>query len=439
MLSNKYKSLIKDTALFAIGSIGAKLIQFVLMPLYTNYMTTEEYGTSNLIFTIAQLLIPILSVEMFDALIRFGLSKDEERQDVVRICGNILLVDFVLLIVVCYPLLGMTNSFRDWSSYLCVYVIVSIYNSFSMNYLKVKSMNKLYANLSMLTAAILATLNVVLIVGLKIGVRGYLISNIFALLLTALAATYRSNAVKDWLSGEFDFSLLMRMLKYAFPLIFNTISWWMISSFDKVMIEAMIGVSALGIYAVSSKIPALINMLIAIFQQSWGLATIKEVEGSNDVKFYSKVFDIFTTMVFGFAIAFIAISRIFMRYYVGKDFIEAADYVPFLIFSAVFSAISTYFGALYTALKKSVSIMVTTLLSGIVNVIINYIMIRRMGIMGAVAGTVVAYALIAILRMIDLRRRIPLNIDYIKFFTNAIYCFLLRFRLLSRGTFLCVL
>ena len=74
-MNDKYKALFKDTIIFAIGNLGSKMILFFLVPLYTNYLTTEEYGTADLIFTVAQLVVPVVSLTIYDAVIRFGLDK----------------------------------------------------------------------------------------------------------------------------------------------------------------------------------------------------------------------------------------------------------------------------------------------------------------------------------------------------------------------------
>ena len=72
----KYTILLKDTFIFALGSFGSKIILFFMVPLYTNYMTTEEYGIADLVFTVAQFLTPIMSIVIHDAVIRYGLSKE---------------------------------------------------------------------------------------------------------------------------------------------------------------------------------------------------------------------------------------------------------------------------------------------------------------------------------------------------------------------------
>lgn len=92
---SRYKELFRDTAIFAIGSIGTKLILFLMVPLYTNYMSSAEYGTADLIFTIAQLMTSFLSIVIFDAVIRFGLSAEKNaKMFFCWICRTVFLGNF---------------------------------------------------------------------------------------------------------------------------------------------------------------------------------------------------------------------------------------------------------------------------------------------------------------------------------------------------------
>ena len=78
-MGSRYKTLLKDTLIFGLGNMGTKLILFVMVRLYTSYMSDAEYGIADLVFTIAQLMAPFLSVVIFDAIIRFGLSEKERK------------------------------------------------------------------------------------------------------------------------------------------------------------------------------------------------------------------------------------------------------------------------------------------------------------------------------------------------------------------------
>ena len=84
-MTSRYKTLLKDTLIFGLGNLGTKLILFLMVPLYTNYMSDAEYGIADLVFTIAQLMAPFLSVVIFDAIIRFGLSERERKENADRL------------------------------------------------------------------------------------------------------------------------------------------------------------------------------------------------------------------------------------------------------------------------------------------------------------------------------------------------------------------
>ncbi len=418
MIDKKFKTLIRDTGIFAIGSLGSKLILFFLLPLYTHYMTDAQYGIADLIQTVGQLLLPFASLVIYDSIVRFGLSKAERPQDVLLnaliVCG--LGSAFTLCAT---PLLSLYEAIAEWKWLLAAYVIFNMLNSVIMNYLKVKDLNKLYAVLSIIQTATLALANIVFLCVLDCGVTGYILSIVLSIGLNAMAAFVVGRLFGDLRTASFKKPLMKEMVLFSAPLILNNISWWVIQSSDKVMLEAMLGAAALGVFTVASKIPSLINVMISIFSQAWGLSSVREYEDSNDPGFYSSVLNAYQVVAFGASILLIAFTKPFMDVYVGEGFSAAWQYVPFLLISASFSAISSYYGSLYSALKKSVNNMVTTVIAALLNIVINLVGIHFIGIWGAVAGTVVSYIAIALLRLIDVGRFINIQINVKSFVANA--------------------
>lgn len=408
-MNSKYKGLIKDAFIFSLGSLGSKLILFILVPLYTNYMTTAEYGTAELVFTIAQLLIPIASITIWNGLIRFGLVKGQKPENVFKNCVLVWLFGTVFILLVT-PLIGHYSIISEWRWYLSAYSIAYIANQIELNYLKVKEKNKLFSLVSILQTLLLAGLNILLLVYLKTGVMGYLLSNILANSVVAILIFFAGRLYCDWQYGAFDKELIKSLISYSAPLILNDVSWWFIHSSDKIMIEWMISKEELGLYTVASKIPGLINTFVNIFSQAWGISSIKEIESTNDTVYYSKVFQIYSTLSFGAAIFFIAITKPFMSLYVGTDFIAAWHYVPLLLMAASFSAISAYYGSMFGALKKSVECMWSTVIGAVTNVVLNYFWIKMIGIWGGIIGTVCAFLIIAIVRMVWVNRYIGMKL-----------------------------
>ena len=154
-MNNKYRNLLKDTAVFAMGGIGSKLILFLLVPLYTNYLSTEEYGIADLILTISQFIIPFVSLVVFEAVVRFALSKNEKKEDVL-LCSFVVWGIGSFVTILATPLVGLYAPIAKWKWYLCIYVIINIFMNIELNYIKAKEQNKLYAIISIVQTLAMA-------------------------------------------------------------------------------------------------------------------------------------------------------------------------------------------------------------------------------------------------------------------------------------------
>ncbi len=416
---NKYKRLITDTFVFALGNLGSKVILFFMVPLYTNFLSKEEYGTSDLVFTIAQLLIPFVSLVIFDAVLRFGISKDANKNNVLKSSFLVLGIGSIVTVFIT-PLFGFYAPLAEWKWYLCVYVILTMIGNVELNYLKLIERNKTYAIISILHTLALALTNVLLLTHFHWGIRGYLVATIIGSLTTVLIGFFAGNVWSALRNGSLDRKLLSEMIKFSAPLILNNVSWWVIQSSDKIMIEAMVGAAALGLYTAATKIPSLINVVISIFSQAWGISSVREFESSNDKGFYTQVFTAYSVIGFGAAVCINTIVKPFMTIYVSQDFFESWRFVPLLLASASFSAVASYYGSLYGALKKSVNNMRSTLIAAIVNIIVNYLCILWFGAWGAIIGTVSAYLLLALYRMIDVLRYIKFDPHWKEFILNVL-------------------
>ncbi|MGN0160221.1 MAG: oligosaccharide flippase family protein [Lachnospiraceae bacterium] len=411
-MKSKYKELIKNIIIFSFGGLGSKIILFLLVPLYTRYLTTEEYGTADLVFTFSQLLIPVASLTIQEAVMRFGLSKDEDRIHVLQsaffiwIVGSVVSTAFI-------PLLSFT-SISKYSLYLIVYVILSSGSQIFLNYLKVIDKNRLYSIITIVQTLFLAIFNVILVAQLKLGIVGYLMANNIAIAVCFFLSVCFSGVAKVLEKFELDKSLTIKMLIYSLPLILNNISWWAIHSIDKIMITCMISASALGIYTVSSKIPSLINVFTGFFNQAFGLSAIKEKESTNEIDFYSKIFNYYYNIVILGCIIVNTFIKVFMKYYTSSAYFESWRYVPILMVAAVFNAMASYFGSLYCSLKLTNNNMITTLISALLNIIFNFSLISIVGLSGAAYGTLIAYFSLTYIRVINIRKHMKFSINWLK-------------------------
>jgi Membrane protein involved in the export of O-antigen and teichoic acid len=406
-MNKKYKNLFRDMGIFALGVLGSKFVLFFLVPIYTHVLSDSEYGIADLVFTIGELMLPLVSLAIFNGLLRYGLIKEKKKD--ALLCVGIVFVIGSLFVILLTPFFDRYNVISEWKWYLCANVIASFARANTFVYLKVQNKNQAYSAVSIIQAILLVFCNIITLVLFRLGVHGYLLSTVFSTSIVAILAFKLSGMWADIKQATYDSGLMKEIVFFSIPFVFNDISWWIIHSFNKVMIEWLIGSAMLGIYAAASKIPALINAVASIFSQAWVLAAVREYETTNDISFYSTVFRYFNVLIFGFAIIIIAVIKPFMHIYVGRAFIQSWHYVPLLLVSAVFMAMSVFAGNMFSALKQSRVIMTSAIFAGIINVAINYFFIPTIGVYGAVIGTVCAYFSIAMLRLFELKK--SLNID----------------------------
>lgn len=422
-MTGKYRQLAQNTFIFAMGAFGSKLFLFLLVPLYTNVLTTREYGISELIINIGKLILPVVSLTIYDAIFPFALSNKYKKENIFLNVNLVLLAAAVFLIIIT-PFWSYYKPVSEWKWYLYGYIISSFVLENNMLYLKVNEKNRLYSILCVIQSFLLLIFNYYYLIVAKAGIKGYVISLIASNVIISVTAVLTGKFIQDLIKSRFDKKLLAEMIKYSSPLIISSVLWWVIHSSDKIMVERMLGGADLGLYSTAAKIPALIGTVTSIFNQAWGFSTVKEYNSSNDSKFYSNVFQNFYIFLFGAGMFITALAKPFMSIYVGDGFSKSWLFVPMLVLGSVYSSFAVFINSLFSAMKRSTDIMWSTLFAGIINIIANYILIPIVGLQGATIGTFAAYVSLTVIVMINLRRYIAIDYKVRTFLLAAAVSFL---------------
>lgn len=419
MGKNKYKELLSNTFIFALGSFGSKLITFFLVPLYTNVLTTEQYGTADFVISCSNLIVPLVSLVIQDSVLRFGLSKEADRNKIAKNSMLILLLGS-LITVLFVPIVNFYEPLSKWKWYFCAYIISCNAANIMYSFAKAINKNKLYAISSLIHALTLAIVNILLLVVFPCGVIGYLVANILSNCIPALTIFFATRIPWRISTVKYDPRLMKEMLAYSIPLIANNLSWWLLNSSNRVLIEHYLSTSEVGLFSAASKIPSLLSIITSIFSSAWSISSIKEYEGERNGSFYSTVFNMFSMVLFIGGSFIILILKPLMSVYVGDDFFQAWVYVPLLIYGIVFYSFSSYFGTIYGAVKKNLPVTVTTIIAAVVNIILSIVLIPRIGVFGGVVATMVGYLLVGGIRMIHSRKYIKVDFNYWTFGLNSI-------------------
>ena len=411
-IMNSYKNLFNNTIVYFIGILGSKLISFVLVPVYTYYLTTEQYGTVDLITVAAATLMPIVTLCMYEAVLRFSLDKSTNKVLVINNALFIFSISYVVFILLS-PIFLLLDF--DWHSILYLYLLV-LFEGLSMifaQYARSLGHSKLFAVDGILKTLATGILNIVFIVFLNLGIRGYMLALIISYIGSTLFLSIKTQAIKHISKDKIEKSLAKVMLKYTLPLVPNNIMWSLINSSSKFIINYNLGVGANGLYAVSTKIPTIINMGSTVFSQAWQLSIIEEYEeNKNTESFYSNVFEIYSTsMLILLSILIVIIKPLFSLLF-SNEYFDGWKPVPFLLLGAVFSAFSGFIGSAYTVSKQTSGTLKTSIYGGVISLVTNFLLIPRVGLIGAGISSMISYFTMFVIRFFDTREYTNLEINW---------------------------
>lgn len=411
--SQKAKDLSVNTLLFTISNFGTKIISFLLVPLYTYVLSTEVYGKLDIVAITVQLIVPIMTLNIHEAVLRFCLDKGHEPLQVVKIAIRIAMIATAVLgagVIIVYNLPFFHLSLM-YSVYLYLLFIANAFNNIFAMYLKAVNKVKLLVFCGLLNTLITCLLNVVLLLWVKIGVLGYLIANISGTMLAIVLMVTFGGVLKS-VKVRVPKGVFKAMTLYSLPLIANSIAWWLNNASDRYIIAFFCGAAVNGVYAVAYKIPTILSTVQNVFYNAWSISAITEFDKDDSDGFIGNVYMTYSCVsVLGGSV--LLICNVFIAYVLySKEFFTAWHYVPPLLVGAVFNGIALFEGCIFAAVKKTKEVSVSTVLGAIVNIVLNFALIPLIGALGAAIATMAGYIAIWIIRTIQMREIIRIKADW---------------------------
>lgn len=409
----RYRSLLLNTGVFASAQVATKLITFFLVPLYTSYLTTGEFGVTDMASTVVTLSFPLLTLSISDAVLRFAIDGKDSSDGYVS-TGLCVVIVGCLMAAALSPLLDLP-SFGGLGSYKGFFIAVFAANALQSFFSLVARANgclkaiPIASSISTLVTALLA-IGLIAWGGLK--VEGYFLSLIAG--YTAGAAVYvlmDVDARRQLLSGV-DKTLLRQMLAYSIPLIPNALFWWVGTSINRFFITGMLGIAASGLFAAASKIPNLLNTVCSIFQQAWQLSAFQEYEQEGKEVFFSTVFRVFNGGMAVISSLIILTAPLLASVVLQRDFYMGWTLIPAILLASYFNTMNTFYGTIFTSTMQTKHLFTSTVVGACSCVGLTYVLIEWVGLVGAAFAMCLSNGLVWAMRVRAADRLIRFEVNW---------------------------
>lgn len=408
----KYKYLFKNIGLLTLSNFATKLISFFLVPLYTSILTTSEYGIYDLFNTTVSLLVPLLTIDIQEAVLRFSMDKDVNYKGVfstgcyytIFSCILVYVAIFINYLFCFSPVLK--NYTVEFLLLYTFYAFSGVIVYFARGIARIRDISVA----GVLSSIVMIFGNIIFLIFLRLGLHGYFIATILGL---ATQSVYLLIKIRCWRYIEFTRNSTLRheMVSYSKPMVANAISWWINNASDRYVVTYICGVAVNGIYSVGYKIPSIISILQNIFGQAWTLSAVKDFDSEDKNGFLINIYNLYNFLLVLICSILIFIDKPIAKILFAKEFYTAWIYAPFLLISTVFSGMAGYIGGLFSALKKSDSFAKTSIITAIINTILNILLVFWIGAIGAAIATAVAYFIMWYLRLKEIKKYIKLRVN----------------------------
>ena len=402
--TSNYKYFAGNLALFTISNFVSKILVFLLVPFYTNVLSTRDYGIADVMQTTLLLLVPALTINMGEAALRYGIDRSDKRDEIFKVGLKFVGLASLLTAIACGVGCIFTGQPVRWYLFLFIFLFAANCTyEFLILFFQGCERVKIVVCGSVFSTIVLITSNIIFLLFVKAGLNGYLLSQMLAfslasLLMILLGKKTMPDVVRlarkenqDNGSDEEKREFEKELIGYGVPMIAYSTGSWINNAADRYLVSMIKGVAVNGIYGVAYKIPAILTVFQRIFAQSWQMSATKSYGDENSKEFFSAMYSGYNTfMVTGCSFLILAVRPVALFMF-RKDFYSAWQYVPPLLISVIFGALTGFLGSICLAYKDSKAMGWATGIGAVLNVILNLILIPGYGAMGAAIATALSY------------------------------------------------
>lgn len=432
-MDSRLKELFSNTILFTIANFSSKILVFLMVPLYTYILTPEDYGIANLIQTTTNLMYPLLSITIAEAVLRFCFIDKYNKSMIFSYGVRVVLIGSIVSLILGL-IFAQSSFFSEIGSF--VYFIpvlfflssaLKLLHSFARGINKVK----ISATAGVVNTFLIIILNLIFLLVLKIGVIGYMLSYVIADVIVVFILFYKTNAI-HYITNKQDFSLFKDMTSYCLPLMPNSISWWALDNFNQYLILSSIGVYFVGMYSAALKIPTILTVFADIFAQAWLLSAIKDYGSDESKIFIKKVYKIYSLLLVIATSFIILFTYPLAQILLSGPFFNSWRFIPFLFISVFWGAFVGFYGAIFSAERKNMMQLISTLVGASVSIIIALLFVKEYGLYAIALSNMVGYFIIWLIRRVSIKKHINLGISTFKSITYGC-CLFVESLLVSCG------
>jgi O-antigen/teichoic acid export membrane protein len=397
------KQLGKHSIIYGLGGLVTSLLGFVLLPIYTRYLTPADYGVFSLLLVTASVAGIISQLGLGSALFREVIYRESDENVVESTALYFLIFEattFLAILIVfssqLSSLIFNTSQYTSLLSLTFLTTLLGVFDVVTLAKLRIQGRSKLFAVLTIARFLVGFVLNVYFIVALRRGLEGLVIAN---LLRAALFAVVSLGILFRDLQPVFSVPILRRILSFGVPLVPFGISHLALTSADRYFLQHFSTSAEVGLYSLGYNIGMIVNLVVSAVQLAWPAQMYTIAKHPDAEQQFSRILTYYLLVLGFIGLGLSVLAREVLMIMTTPSFYGAYIVVPLVALSYIL------WGTMYmtnTALETQNRVKymsLTIVCCAILNLGLSYLLIPSRGMMGAAWATFISYLALAIVQL----------------------------------------
>ena len=402
---------VSHAATYAIGNIARRLVGFLMLPIYTRYLTPADYGVIGLLTFALSLMEPLFGARLARAIPKFYLEVTDARSKRAVIWGALGLTAAVSAVSVLALVLargaGAQLLFGN-RNYALVFglfaanLLTQPVEETGMTYIRMQGRSRLFLGFSMIKLVVQVGLNLLLVVYWRGGVLGAVESGVISSIAAGMLLT---GYVAKYVRPAFDWPLTRRMLQFCWPLWLAGIAGLYIGSSGAMYLRVFGSLSDVGLLELGLKFATVVVILIwTPFWQHWEPMSFGYYREEHGRRKFQVAFIVISALMFAGGLGVSIFAEPVIRVMASQSFHAAASIVPILTFGFVLNSLTLFFFFSLIVTDHTKVFSLCQYATAVVITIAYFVLVPSLGLVGAAWAQCVAFgASFALVRVVAAR------------------------------------
>jgi O-antigen/teichoic acid export membrane protein len=415
------KTLSGSVAWYGLGNLFVRSLAFILLPLYSNLISTTEFGNYSLLISVYAVVQVFFQFGMFGALNKFYIAEKSENKKLLifsSILNSIFIIASLLTLILWLlssqisVIIFNSPDFKNILTLTFVALLFETLGFYILSLLKTMGRAKKVVEYSAFGAILNLVLNIYFVYFLRLSIFGIILAQLISgiILLLLLLPLLRNKYV-----FKIDKAILNVVIKFSLPLIFANLFMAGSNVADRFILNIYSGREQVGLYSFAYRIALIMSILIASFSTAWYPHSLNLFYTDNYKFSFGKILNkLLAVSCLLLLVVSLLAGYLFEIHLLGISFFNPAYrsgiiIIPIIMIGYLLNGISSYYSVYPSVSNKSYHLMFSELIAFLMNVILNIILIPHLGIIGAALSTAIGFLCGASYLFVISRREIKIE------------------------------